>query len=306
MLSYISRRVIGSIIVLWGISLVSFFLVFAIPGDPATAIAGPHATNAVLEAVRAKYGLNLPIPLQYLHYMGHLLHGDLGDSYVYGLPVTQMIGQRMLPTLELALGGFIAELIIGIPLGIFTARRARKVSDYLISALALVCISMPVYWLGAVLRDFFGFRLGIFPISGSGDFLHLVLPSLAIGITGAAAYLRLLKSSMLEVLNRDYVRTARAKGAGNERVIWLHVLRNAVIPVVTFAGVDIGYLLSGVVLVEVTFNWNGLGMLGYGAIPQLDVPVIMGTVMFTAVLVVLFNLIVDILYGVIDPRIRFE
>jgi len=304
--SYIFRRILGSLIVVVGISIITFLLVYAVPSDPARMIVGPKAPQAVVDAVRIKLGLNLPLPVQYVHYMENLLGGNLGTSYIYNMPVSKLIWDRLGTTGILALGSWVAELLIGIPLGIYTARRARKPSDYIVSALALVGISLPVQWLGMVLLYQFAFKWEIFPLSATEGFRSLVLPALTYGITGAAVYTRLLKSSMLEVLGQDYVRTARAKGANERRVVWRHVMRNALIPVVTFAGIDIGFLLSGVVLVEVTFNWNGLGTLAYEAIQQSDIPVIMGTVLFTAVLVVLFNLLVDILYGFIDPRIRYE
>lgn len=306
MLSYIIRRLLMALITLWGISVITFLLVFAVPADPARIIAGPKAPESVIEQIRINLGLNLPLPVQYWHYFERLLHGNLGSSYIYNLPVTDMIMQRAGATVELAIGCFIAELIIGIPLGIYTAIKARTVGDYILSALALAGISMPVFWLGLEMMYWLGFRFPIFPLGGYGGIAHLILPSLAYGITGAAVYLRLLKSSMLEVLNQDYTRTARAKGASQSRVIIRHVLRNALIPVITYAGIDIGFLLTGVILIEVTFNWNGLGLLAYQAVTQLDIPVIMGTVMLIAVSVVVFNLLVDILYGFIDPRIRYD
>jgi len=306
LLSYIIRRLIGALVTLWGISVITFLLVFAVPADPARIIVGPKAPESVVEQVRVNLGLNLPLPVQYWHYFVRLLHGNLGTSYIYNLPVTHMIMQRAGATVELAIGCFIAELIIGIPLGIYTAMRARHISDYILSALALAGISLPVFWLGLELLYYLGFKLSVFPLGGYGGIQYLILPSITYGVTGAAVYLRLLKSSMLEVLNQDYTRTARAKGASQARVIMRHVLRNALIPVVTYGGIDIGYLLTGVILIEVTFNWNGLGVLAYQAVTQLDIPVIMGTVMLIAVMVVLFNLFVDILYGMIDPRIRYD
>lgn len=306
MFSYILRRLGSAIIVLIGISIVTFLLAYAVPADPARMIAGQKASEATIQAVRHSLGLDRPLYVQYGLYMWHLLHGNLGTSYIYNLPVTKVIMQRLPNTVKLAFGGWLAELIIGIPLGIYTARRARKLSDYIVSALALVAMSLLIPWLGIVLLYYLGFKAHIFPLGGPGGLYHMILPSLTYGLVGAAAYTRLLKSSMLEVLNQDYVRTARAKGASERRVVNRHVLRNALIPVVTFGGLDIGYLLSGIILLEVAFNWNGLGILAYSAIQETDIPVIMGTVLFTAVLVVLFNLLVDLVYVVIDPRIRFD
>jgi ABC-type dipeptide/oligopeptide/nickel transport system permease component len=306
MFGFIVRRIGANIIVLWGITVITFLLVFAIPADPARMIAGQKAPESVVITIRHQLGLDQPMPMQYWHYLVRLLHGDMGTSYIFNLPVTTMIGQRAGASLELALGCFIVELAIGLPLGMYTATHSRKLSDYLVSAAALVGISIPVFWLGMVLLFWFGFKLPIFPLGGYGGIQYLILPSITYGITGAAVYTRLLKSSMLEVLNQDYTRTARAKGASESRVIWRHAFRNAVIPVITFGGIDIGYLLTGVLLIETTFNWNGLGALAYSAITNMDIPVIMGTVTLAAVSTVFFNLIVDVLYAVIDPRIRYD
>lgn len=307
MLSFITRRTIGALIVLIGISIITFLLLYAVPSDPARIIAGPKASAATLMAIRHNLGLDQPVPIQYIDYMKRLLHGDLGTSFIYNAPVAQLLFRKLGATIPLAIGCWVAELIIGIPLGIYTARRARKVSDYIVSILALIGISLPVFWLGLILLYYLGFKFPVFPLGGNDNgIMSLILPSLTYGVTGAAVYTRLLKSSMLEVLSQDYVRTARAKGASERRVVWGHVMRNALIPVITFGGIDIGYLLSGVILIEVTFNWNGLGIFAYEAIQQSDIPVVMGTVLLAATFTVLFNLIVDILYVFIDPRIRYE
>jgi peptide/nickel transport system permease protein len=306
MLTYIIRRIISSLCVLLLITVIAFAMAYLIPSDPARMIAGVHASATTLNEIRHNLGLDKPVPVQYLMFLGRLLRGNLGVSYIYDRPVTSLVRVRFLATLPLALGAWLAELIIGIPLGIYTARRARKVSDFIISALALVGLSMPVFWLGLILLYVFAFKLPIFPLGGHTGLISLVLPSLTIGITGAAYYLRLLKSSMLDVMSNDYVRTARAKGASEDRVIWRHVVPNALIPVVTYAGIDIGILMGGLIMTEYTFNWNGIGMLMDEALMQSDIPVIMGTVLMAAVMVVLFNLLVDILYVFIDPRIRYD
>lgn len=304
--AYIVRQLASKVVVLLGITIITFILIDAIPADPARLILGQHASVAAVKALRIQLGLNLPLPIRYLHYLGSLLHGNLGYSYVFNMPVTTMIMQRMGASAWLALGCWIAEIIIGVPLGIFTARRAHGPLDYFISALALVGISLPVFWLGLILLYWLGYIHQIFPLGGIGGIRYLVLPALTYGITGAAYYQRLLRSSMLEVMGLDYVRTARAKGASDNRVVWRHVVRNALIPVMTYAGIDIGYLMTGVVLIEATFNWNGLGLMAYTAISNDDVPVIMGTVLLIAVFVVVFTLLVDIVYSFLDPRIRYD
>lgn len=306
MLSFIIRRILGSVIVLFFIAVITFIIVYAIPADPARMIVGPKAPMSVVLAVRHQLGLDQPMPLQFWHYLVRLLHGNLGTSYAYDQSVTSLIASRLGITAWLALACWVTELIIGIPLGIYTARRARKISDYIVSAIALVGLSIPIPFLGIELLYFFAFKHSWFPLGGQGGISHLILPGITYAITGGAYYIRLLKASMLEVLNQDYVRTARAKGAKESRVIWRHVIRNAIIPAVTYAGIDIGYLFAGIVLMEVTFNINGIGTLAFNAIGQMDIPVIMGTVLFAAVLVVVFNLIVDMLYAVIDPRIRYS
>lgn len=305
MVSYVGRRLGGALVVLIGITIVTYILAYAVPSDPARMIAGPKASLATVNAIRHQLGLDQPFYIQYFAYLGRLVRGDLGTSYVYNLPVATLIAQRFGPTFILAISCWIAELVIGIPLGIYTARHARKLGDYIVSILALVGISLLVPFLGILLLYQFGFKWPIFPLGGPGGITHLILPALTLGITGAAAYTRLLKSSMIEVLGQDYVRTARAKGASESRVVRRHVLRNAVIPVITYGGIDVGYLIGGIVLLEVTFNWNGLGILAFNAIQESDIPVIMGTVLLTAVLVVLFNLFVDIVYVFVDPRIRY-
>jgi len=305
-LSYIMRRIIGAMVVLLLTSVIAFAMAYLVPSDPARMIAGVHASATTLAEIRHNLGLDKPVPVQYVDFLGRLLRGDLGTSYIYDRPVASLVREKFLATLPLAVGAWLAELIIGIPLGIYTARRARKKSDYLVSGAALVGLSLPVFWLGLILLYGLGFKLPIFPLGGNNGFMSLILPSLTIGIVGAAYYTRLLKSSMLEVMGNDYVRTARAKGAGERRVIWRHVVPNALIPVVTYAGIDIGILMGGLIMTEATFNWNGVGMLGYEALQQSDIPVIMGTVLLAAVAVVLFNLLVDIVYVFIDPRIRYD
>jgi peptide/nickel transport system permease protein len=307
MLTYLIRRLISSIVVLLLITVITFAMAFLVPSDPARMIAGVHASPTTLAEIRHNLGLDKPVPVQYADYLGRLVRGDLGTSYEYDRPVSSMIGEKFLVTLPLAVGSWLAELLIGIPLGIYTARHARKTSDYLISALALVGLSLPVFWLGLILLYTLAFKVPIFPLGGNANgLMSLILPSLTIGITGAAYYLRLLKSSMLDVMSNDYIRTARAKGASENRVVWRHAVPNALIPVVTYAGIDIGTLMGGLIMTEATFNWNGIGTLMYEALQQSDIPIIMGTVLLAAVMVVLFNIVVDVLYVFIDPRIRFD
>lgn len=303
MVSYLVRRFFGSIVVLIGISIITFIITFAVPGDPARMIVGPHATPQVVATVRHNLGLDRPLYIQYFAYMGRLLHGNLGYSYNDNMPVWVLIKQRLSNTAELALGGWIVELAIGIPLGLVSALRHQKFTDYISSFLAVVGFSMPVFWLGMELIYNVAGNLHWFPVGGTGGISHLVLPALTLGIVGAAVYQRLIKASMLEVFSQDYIRTAKAFGVPPTRITFHHAFRNGIIPAVTYAGMDISLLFGGVVLVEQVFNYPGVGMLAYQSISNLDVPVIMATVLLAAVFIVFANFVVDILYSFIDPRI---
>ncbi len=306
MVSYIVRRIFGALIVLIGVSIITFLLAYAVPADPARAIVGPHAPEYLVLQIRKQLGLDDPLPVQYIRYLGNLLHGNLGNSYVLNQPVTTLIGQRIGATGLLAGLAFVFELVIGIPIGILTALRDRKVTDHILSTAALIGISLPVFFVGLELMYWVGFKLGWLPIGGTGGILYALLPALTYAITGAAYYARLLKSSMIDVLNQDYIRTAKAKGASPLRVVMRHALRNALIPALTYAGTDVAALLGGVVVIEDIFGYSGVGQLAFQAIGNLDVPLIMGTVLFATVFVVIFNLIVDILYGIVDPRISYS
>ncbi|MCI0182744.1 MAG: ABC transporter permease [Acidibacillus sp.] len=305
MIAYIIRRIGGSIVVLIGISIITFSLAYLVPANPARAIVGPHASEALVLQVEKQLGLNEPLPVRYVHYMGNLLQGNLGTSYVLDQPVTTLISQRAGATAQLAVTAWIAELLIGIPIGIISALYDRKAVDHVVSILALVGISLPVFFVGLELMYWVGFKLGWLPVGGTGGFNFVILPALTYAITGAAYYARLLKSSMIDVMSSDYIRTARAKGASPNRVIFGHALRNAIIPVMTYGGIDIASLFGGVVVIEDVFGYSGIGQLTVQAINNLDVPVIMGTVLFAALFVVLFNLLVDVLYGIVDPRITY-
>lgn len=305
MVSYIIRRLGGSIVVLLGIALITFILSYAVPADPARLILGMKASAAQVAALRVHMGLNLPLPEQFWNYLVKLLHGNLGQSYILDLPVTTLIAQRVGYTAQLALAAWLMELVIGIPIGIISALKDRKLTDHILSIVALIGISLPVFFVGLELMYWLAFKAGWFPVGGTGGLPYIILPALAYGITGAAYYARLLKSSMLDVLNSDYIRTARAKGASSFRAVMGHALRNAMIPVVTYGATDVAALFGGVVVLEDVFGYAGMGQMAVQAINQLDIPLIMGTVLFAAVFVVLFNLIVDVLYGFIDPRITY-
>jgi ABC-type dipeptide/oligopeptide/nickel transport system permease component len=306
MATYLVRRILGAFVVLIGISIITFVIAYAVPGDPVRTIVGEKASPKVVEEVRHTMGLDQPVYVQYFSYLNRLGHGDLGFSYYNNQPVTHLISERFGATAVLALSGWAVEIIIGIPLGLLTAVYNRKITDYILSSLAIIGISLPTFWLGMWFIYNISYKLGILPIGGSGDITNLILPSLTLGIVGAAYYQRLVKTSMLEVFSQDYIRTAHANGASSLRVTFRHGLRNGVIPVVTYAGMDIAFLMGGVVITETVFNYPGIGQLAMQSIQHLDVPVIMATVLISAICVVVMNFIVDILYFLIDPRISIS
>lgn len=306
MLKYILRRLILSIPVLIGISIITFVLIYYLPADPARMYAGPNASVETVARIREQMGLNDPLWVQYFRYLSRALRGDLGFSYDLQMPVLQAILARFPYTLQLILGGIFVELAIGLPVGIISAVRQYSWWDRAGMVIALLGVSMPPFWLGLLLLFFLSFKIPIFPLGGTGSLRHLVLPALTAGLGGAAWYARMARSSTLEVLTADYVRTARAKGLASHKVIFRHVLPNALNPIITMAGMDIPWFVGGVVLVEQVFAWPGIGRMAVEAIIQVDIPLIMGTVIFTAVLVVISSILVDIVQGILDPRIRSQ
>jgi peptide/nickel transport system permease protein len=279
-------------------------MVFLMPGDAARMYAGPRAPEETVQRIRVQWGLDQPLPVQYVRYLGRALQGDLGESTRDKRPVLQAVFERLPATIQLALAGLFIELLVGVPLGILAATRPGSWVDQLATLVALVGISIPQFALGLVALYVFGFLIPIFPLGGYGTPLHLVLPALVLGIGGTAFYSRVLRNSILEVTGEDYVRTAKAKGLSPRMVLTRHVLRNALMPVVTLAGLDLATLLGGVVVIEAVFGWPGIGLQAWNAIRNQDTPMIMGTVLFASVAVVFLNLFVDVLYIAIDPRVR--
>jgi peptide/nickel transport system permease protein len=306
MLVYVIRRLLWGLLVLFGVSLITFITAFAVPADPARLIGGIHATRAALANIRHAYGLDQPLPVQYLQYMQHVLHGDLGHSYALSESVLPAILARLPATAVLALAGLLCELVIGLPVGVLAALHARRTPDRLGILLTLVGFSIPPFVLGNLLLLVFAFRTSVFPLGGNGSASSIVLPALTLGLGGAAWYSRLLRGTLLDVLHADYIQTARAKGLSWRRVVLRHALRNAIGPVVTQIGLDLGYFLGGVVVVESVFAWPGVGQLAYNAISDDDINVVMGTVLVAAVLVVLANILADVAQAWIDPRIALD
>jgi peptide/nickel transport system permease protein len=300
------RRVSGALLILFGVSLISFTLVFVVPGDPARTIAGPKADPATLALIRQQLGMDAPIPVQFVRYLGRLAHGDLGRSYVTRQEVSAAILERLPATLFLAVTSIILAVVIGITLGTFTSLRAGTAVDFGVLTTSLVILSIPVFFLGILLLDLLAFRLRWFPLGGYGGVRFVILPACALASGSAAYYGRLVHTNMREVLQQDYIRTARAKGLGPLATYGRHALRNALMPVTTLVGLDFAGLMGGVVLTETVFNWPGLGRLAVDAVFNQDIPMIMGTVEFSALLVVGANIAVDLLYLVIDPRVRYR
>lgn len=303
---YIIRRLLIMIPVLFGISIIIFAMVRVIPGDPGYILAGPHATKEQVEQIREQLGLNKHPVLQYLLFLKNILRGDLGTSTRTGLPVSKEIMARFPNTLLLAFSSILIATLFGVFIGVISGVKQNSKFDYLSMLFALFGLSMPVFWLGLMLMLLFSIKLGWFPAVGAEGLKHLVLPSLTLGANSMAIIARMTRSSMLEVIRLDYIRTARAKGLAEKVVITRHALKNALIPVVTVIGLQTGTLLGGAVLTEIVFAWPGIGRLLVEAILSRDYPVVQGVVLLVATTFILINLIVDIIYSYLDPRIRYH
>ena len=317
MLSYIVRRLFQMVIVLLGVSVITFIILFAIPGDPAVMVAGKAATPERIAQVRLHLGLDKPLPVQYVKYLGRLLHGDLGQSYYMQQSVTSLIEVNAPYTIQLAIAAVLIELL-GIPLGIYSALRQYTFWDTTLTTAALVVWGIPVFVLGLFMQWFFGLKLDLLPLVGAGDnvlgiipatynsFATLILPAFTLGIIEVAYISYMQRAAMLEVIRTDYIRTARAKGLSERRVITGHAFKNAVIPVMTIAGIDLGALMGGAILTETVFSRPGIGLMIYQAIGARDLPVVAGGVLFATIFYVFANLFVDLGYALVDPRIRLE
>jgi peptide/nickel transport system permease protein len=304
MIVRLGKRLLWAALTLLGTSLVVFLIAHTVPADPVAAIVGPHADKETRDAIRREMHLDDPLAIQYVRYVGHALCGDLGRSNVTKEPVLDAIWTRFPATLALSLGGLFIWLVVSLPLGVLTARYRDKPLDRVVLVLATVTVSVPTFWLGRLLQFELAYRLGWFPVAGLFSWTSLILPSLTLGIVGVGYYARLVHSNMIEVLNQDYIRAARARGLSEAVVLFKHGLRNAFLPVLTVLGMDMAGLLGGVVFTESVFALPGLGALSLQAVLNKDVPMIMGTVLFSALLVVSANLIVDVVYRLIDPRIK--
>lgn len=305
MLKYIIKKLILMIPVLIGLTVIVFLILHLAPGDPVHLIVGPNATPEVYESVRSSMGLDRPLVVQYFNFLSNIAHGDLGKSILQQRPVLDIILERFPVTLELGVKALLLSFAIAIPVGIIAAVNRNTAVDYSAMAFALIGISMPTFWFGLLLLYFFAFRFGWFPISGYGTWQHMVLPVIAIGLTDAAVIARMARSSMLEVIRQDYIRTARAKGLKENIVINKHALKNALIPVITLLGMRMGWIIGGSVTIEIIFSLPGLGRLMVDAIFSRDYPVVQGSILLLTASVMLCNIIADILYALVDPRIKY-
>lgn len=333
MTSYIIRRLLSLIPTLLGVSIIVFLFLRMIPGDPALALAGEHASEANVERIREEFGLNKPLYEQYLTYMGRVLRGDLGRSVFNKRYVTDELRARFPATLELSACALMVAMIVGLPAGIISATKRNSIFDNAAMVGSLLGISMPIFWLGLMLNWFFAVRLGWLPsvtrldsgielqritnliivdslLTGNAEALlngikHLILPSVALGTIPMAIIARMTRSAMLEVLEQDYVRTARAKGLAERVVTLKHALKNAMLPVITILGLQVGLLLSGAVLTETIFAWPGIGRWLYLSILARDYPIVQGMALFITFLFLMVNLLVDLSYALVDPRIRY-
>ena len=305
MLTYVGRRILAVVPVLFGVTLAVFSMLFLVPGDPVKIMLAEFVTNPdQIAEMRAQLHLDEPLIEQYGRFVGNALRGDLGVSIRSRRPVTAEITENIGSTGQLALASMLVAIGLGVPLGLLAALGRNSWLDVAAMVVALLGVAMPSFWLGFLLIFVFSLHLGWLPATGGGDLLHLVMPAVALGMIAAAIIARLTRSSMLEVLGQDYVRTARAKGLGSGSVIVRHALRNALIPVVTVFGLQFGNLLAGAVIVETVFSRPGLGRLIVGGILTKDFPLVQGTVLFVAAAYVLINVAVDVAYAYVDPRIR--
>jgi peptide/nickel transport system permease protein len=304
MLRFLAGRLLQSVFILLGVTVITFGLLFLIPADPVRMIAGRSATPETVESIRAQLGLDKPIPVQYIRYLGGLVQGDLGRSYVQKAEVSELIASRLPATLQLMVAAIFFELLIGLPAGIYASTRRGRVSDRVVMVLSFIGVSAPQFVVGLLLLYVFAHLLGLFPLGGYGTLRHVILPALTLGVTIAGWYSRMSRSSMVDVLRQDYIRTARAKGVSESRVVLVHGLRNAILPIVAMIGIDIGLYMQGVVVVEAVFGWPGIGQLAWQAIQRIDIPIIMAVTLVAATGIVIGNLLADIATSLIDPRVR--
>lgn len=327
MIKYTFQRIIASLPTILGVTFLVFSIIYLIPGDPARLLSGPDAPPETIEQVRINLGLDRPFFVRYGIYMGNLVQGDMGVSYWRRSPVIDEVRNRFGATLELAVSSIVLSTIVAIPLGVISALKRNTFADYFSMMGAFLGLSMPVFWLGLLLMLLFSLNLGWLPASGKGEpilvsfaaifrgegfsalilsFKHLILPAISLGAFSTALITRMTRSSMLEVLQHEYVRTARAKGLRESKVVYKHALKNCLIPVITVVGMQFGFLLGGAVVTETVFSWPGLGRYIVGAILARDYPSIQGGILVFAIAFVVVNILTDLLYGFVNPRVKYN
>ena len=306
MAGYLLQRLIQSALILIGVSFITFFLLYVLPADPVRQIAGRAATAETVQNIREQLGLDRPFVIQYGRYLAGLVQGDLGRSYLQKSQVSELIAARLPATLLLMAAGIACELVIGLTMGIIAALRRGRASDQGLMVASFVAVSAPQFVVGLLLLYVFAVKLGWFPIGGYGTAAHIVLPALTLGILGSGWYARMMRSSMIEVMRADYIRTARAKGLTRVRVVMRHALPNAILPIIAMIGIDIGIFMGGVVVVESVYGWPGIGQLAWQGVQRVDIPIIMGVTIVSAFFIVMGNLLADLVTPLIDPRIRLK
>jgi peptide/nickel transport system permease protein len=304
--AYLLRRLIQSALILLGVSFITFFLLYILPADPVRQIAGRSATPQTVENIRQQLGLDQPFVVQYWRYLSGLVQGDMGRSYLQKTEVAELIASRLPATLLLMVAAIFCELLLGVTMGIVAALTRGRLADQALMIGSFLAVSAPQFVVSLLLLYVFAVKLGWFPIGGYGTFANLVLPALTLGLLGSGWYSRMMRSSMIDVLRADYIRTARAKGLGRSRVVLRHALPNAILPVIAMIGIDIGVFMGGIVVVESVFGWPGIGQLAWQAIQRVDIPIIMGVTLVSACAIVLGNLLADLITPLIDPRIKLR
>ena len=313
MTRYVATRIAGMVVVMLIVAVLVFSITRFAPGDPAAVMLGEQATAADIAQLRASYGLDKPVPVQFFYWLSELARGNLGQSIFLQRPVTQALAERAEPTFFLTLFSIVVAMLIGVPCGVAAAVWRGKLVDQAFSGFAMLGASIPSFWLGLILMQIFAVRLGWFPVAGYGDpgvpitdrLHHLILPAIVLGIVNSALILRFTRASMLDVLGEDHIRTARAKGVSESRVVLHHALRNALIPVITVVGLTFALLVGGAIVTETVFGLPGIGNLVVSAVLRRDYPVIQGALLVIAGLYVLINLLIDLLYLAIDPRVKY-
>ncbi len=303
---YVGKRLLKTIPIIIGVTLVTFLILHLSPGDPVRIMLGPYATPETVAALRAQYGLDQPLPLQYFSWLGNIAQGDLGTSIRYNRPVTELVQARIGITLTLTLAGLVISVTLGSILGILAALKQNSWLDYLCTFQAMFWISIPGFWLAILLLYIFGLQLRWVPIAGLSGFASVILPALTIGLQEEAWFARPMRAEMLGVLNEGYIKAARAKGVRYYRVVGKHALRNVMVPMITMLALRLPWVIAGSVVVEVVFAWGGMGSLLVNSVLARDYPVVQGILLIIALSVVLANLLADLVYSLIDPRIRVE